>query len=216
MDREILCRPFPPDQVRTRPGRNGVVLSYVETTSIIARLNLGCTSWNFEIVEHCVQENEVFVIGKLTVDDGTVKMAFGGSSITTDAHGRVVSIADDFKSAASDALKKAATLLGIGAELHGASPPPAAAPRPPVHANGNGNGGAHAGGNRYGTSDRITARQLAAVQGAVRRLGVSRDELVGIVAERFQVGRLEDLSKRQASDLIDYFTSSGQPAASRA
>jgi hypothetical protein len=43
----------------------------------------------------------------------------GGSSITRNREtGEVVSLADDLKAAATDALKKACSLLGIGLHLH--------------------------------------------------------------------------------------------------
>jgi len=106
MNKEILTRPFPPELVRHRPGQNGRQLAYVETHAVIARLNEGCESWSFEVLEHQVLDTEVIVLGRLTAD-GVIKCAFGGSAITIDKNGEVVSIADDLKSAASDALKKA-------------------------------------------------------------------------------------------------------------
>ena len=39
MSREVLERPFPPELVRHRPGRNGESLAYVEGHVIVARLN---------------------------------------------------------------------------------------------------------------------------------------------------------------------------------
>ena len=38
MNRELLERPFAPEQIRQREGRNGV-LDYVEGHSVIQRLN---------------------------------------------------------------------------------------------------------------------------------------------------------------------------------
>jgi len=202
MNKDVLCRPFSPDQIRTRPGRNGQQLSYVATHAVIARLNEGCDAWNFEIVEHSVHDDEVIVLGKLTAD-GVVKSAFGGSNITIDSQGRVVSLADDLKSAASDSLKKCASLLGVGLELYGAPPPKTGAKN-----NGNGsssyNGGSN-GGNGSDPANRITSRQLAAIHATCRQLAVSRDDLLGLVHERFGKNKLELLSKGEASALLDHF-----------
>ena len=131
MNKDILTRPFPPEAIKQRPGSHGKSLSYVETHSVISRLNEGCDGWSFEVVRHELHEAEVVVLGKLTAD-GVVKMAFGGSSITTNQSGEATSLADDLKAASSDALKKAASLLGVGLELYGGV---AVVPKP---ANGNG------------------------------------------------------------------------------
>ena len=121
MNRELLTRPFEPHQLKQRPGQHGRVLSYVDVAAVITRLNEGCEAWSFEIVSHEVQDGEAIVLGKLTAE-GIVKMAFGGSTLTIDREGTVMSLADDFKAAASDALKKAASLLGVGLELYGGQP----------------------------------------------------------------------------------------------
>jgi hypothetical protein len=69
-----------------------------------------------------------------------VKTQFGGAEIKRHASGprsgRPLSIADDYKAAASDSLKKCASLLGIGLDLYGRDRPydsdePPAAARPP-------------------------------------------------------------------------------------
>jgi hypothetical protein len=38
MKKDVLVRPFTPDQVKTRPGQGGKSLSYIETHAVIARL----------------------------------------------------------------------------------------------------------------------------------------------------------------------------------
>ncbi len=203
MKKDILTRPFAPEQLRSRPGRNGKTLSYVETHAVIARLNEGCDAWSFEIVSHEVQDGQAIVVGKLTAD-GVVKMAFGGSEVTLDKAGRVVSLADDMKAAASDALKKAASLLGVGLELYGAQVPQHAPQQPvqaPRDAPANGNGQQEPAAPEPG--DRITSRQLAAVYGACRRNGVTREQLEDLVDGKFGKARVEQLSKREASFLID-------------
>jgi hypothetical protein len=200
MNRDVLCKPFPQSLIRQRPGRDGKTLSYVETHAVIARLNEGCDQWSFEVMEHSVHDDEVVVLGKLTAD-GVTKMAFGGSTITIDKAGRVVSLADDLKSAASDSLKKCATLLGVGLELYGAAPPMASGPArsdPDPRGNGQDHG------------ERITSRQLAAVWASCRRYGVTRDDLSNLIERRFNKGKVEALSKKEASALIDHFNTAPQ------
>jgi len=109
-----LIHPFRDNQVKQRQGPRGKVLDYIETHNVIARLNASLAGdWSFDIVEHQRLGDEVVVLGRLTVfaDQPLVKTAFG-SSRADGAPG------DDLKAAASDALKKAATLLGVGLHLY--------------------------------------------------------------------------------------------------
>ncbi len=113
MDQEkllLLTRPF--NDIKSRPGRNGQAIQYIEGHAIVQRLNeaLG-GDWSFRVLEHDVREGEVIVLGELRLGE-LVKQAFGGSEVTRTREGKVVSLADDLKAAATDALKKAATLLG--------------------------------------------------------------------------------------------------------
>ena len=64
------------------------------------------------------ETDEVIVIGQLNAG-GIVKSQFGSSRITRAKDtGDIISLADDLKAAATDALKKAATLLGVGLHLY--------------------------------------------------------------------------------------------------
>ncbi|HSC86236.1 MAG TPA: Rad52/Rad22 family DNA repair protein [Polyangiaceae bacterium] len=118
MNKTLLTQPFAPEFIKQRPGSHGKTVNYVDVASVVTRLNEGCDVWDFFIDKYEVHEEEVLVQGRL-VADGVTKCAFGGSSVTVDKQGRVVSIPDDLKSAASDALKKCASLLGVGLELYG-------------------------------------------------------------------------------------------------
>jgi hypothetical protein len=191
MNKQLLTRPFEPRQLRQRPGQHGKTLSYVDIAAVIARLNEACEAWSFEIVSHEVQDGEAIVLAKLTTD-GLVKMSFGGAALTFDKEGTVLSLADDFKAAASDALKKAASLLGVGLELYGGQPAheparPKALPPVPL-------------------GDRLTTRQLAAIHGASRRRGLSRENLVQLIQRSAGKGDVAELSKTEASMLISELT----------
>lgn len=194
MKKDVLTRAFLPEQIKQRQGQGGKTLSYVEAHSVIARLNEGCDAWSLELVEHQILDEEVVVVAKLTAD-GIVKMAFGGSSITRDREGRPVSIADDLKSAGSDALKKAASLLGVALELYGASPADAApSPRsnrlpPPASPN-----------------ERLTGKQFSAIQAIARRQNIHRDHLGAMLEERFRKADLGHLSRHEASALLSELT----------
>ncbi len=115
-----LMRPF--NDIKSRPGRNGQSISYVEAHSIVQRLNEALAGdWSFRVLEHDVREGEVIVLGELRLGE-LVKQAFGGSEVTRTLEGKVVSLADDLKAAATDALKKAATLLGVGVHFSAEEP----------------------------------------------------------------------------------------------
>jgi hypothetical protein len=202
MNKEILRRPFPPEIVKQREGQNGKMLSYLETHVVIERLNEGCDAWSFEVVQHHVYKVEVVVVGKLTAD-GVIKMAFGGAAITFNNAGKVVSLADDLKAAASDALKKCATLLGVGLELYGArgavsAPRTAASPPTPgssLHPVPDGTPSRQA-------ADSATQKQVAAIYGTCRRKNVSREHLTALVEQRTGKHRVEELTRREASNLL--------------
>lgn len=204
MKKEILTRPFPPELVKQRQGQGGKLLSYIETHAVIARLNEGCDAWDFHVERYEILDEEVFVLGKLTIEGTLTKYAFGGSSITRDRDRRPVSIADDLKSAASDALKKAASLVGVGLELYGgaalssASSVSSGEPTPRTGQT------ALTADRRRGPveGDRLTARQLAAIHAAARRRGVGPADLIALLGDRYGREGPQFLSKREASELL--------------
>lgn len=121
MNRELLEKPFGPEQIKQREGNFGKMLDYVEAHTVIQRLNDAFDArWSFEIVEQKIMEqtDEVVVWGKLNADN-VIKSQFGSSRITRNLqNGEMVSLADDLKAAATDALKKCATMLGVGLHLY--------------------------------------------------------------------------------------------------
>lgn len=193
MNKEILRRPFPRELIKQREGQNGKMLSYIETYVVIERLNDGCDVWSFEVVQHHVYKVEVVVVGKLTAD-GVIKMAFGGSAITFNNAGKVVSLADDLKAAASDALKKCASLLGVGLELYARKN--AAGRAATQHAEGPTRAPSEA------SADVATGKQIAAIEGICRRKRVSREYLTELVTQRTGKRQLNELTRREASGLL--------------
>jgi hypothetical protein len=212
MNREILEQPFEGQLIKTRKGAFGKTLSYVEGAEYIRRLNDAFDSeWSFEVVEHHVYDAEVVVVGKLTAA-GITKTAFGGSSITTNSQtGEVISIADDLKAAATDALKKAASLLGVGLDLYSEAGNrtsnnvvPSGPTVPNRRSNGNGRprgGDGDDGNGRAPRLPRLTQRQLSAIWSIGRALGVNADEVRRRSNELFGAAP-EQLSKHDASSFI--------------
>lgn len=122
---EILTRPFPAHLIKKASGRGGSV-TYVEIAAYVNRLNEAFNyDWSFEITHQEVQwdAEEVLVRGRLTAGDVS-KEQIGTDSIkfkkeTEHIPKNSVSIGNNLKSAATDALKKCATQLGIGLDLYG-------------------------------------------------------------------------------------------------
>ncbi|MBC2711138.1 MAG: hypothetical protein HGJ94_09130 [Desulfosarcina sp.] len=121
MNREILEKPFGPEQIKQREGNFGKMLDYIEGHAVVQRLNDAFdANWSFTIIRHEIltETDEAIVIGELKAGD-VVKTQFGSSRITRAREsGDIISLADDLKAAATDALKKAATLLGVGLHLY--------------------------------------------------------------------------------------------------
>jgi hypothetical protein len=208
MDRELLERPFEAHLIKSRRGVGGKRLSSVEGAEYIKRLNEAFAGrWTFEVLDHRVLDAEVVVLGRLEAG-GVKKVAFGGSSITTSGStGGPVSLADDLKAAATDSLKKASSLLGIGLHLYGDATEEQHGHRgngaaSAGHGGSSGNGGRW-GGNGHGAraQDRLTERQLSAIWGMGRALGVSSAELRRRTTEVFGV-EPEGLTKGDASSFI--------------
>lgn len=120
MKRELLEQEFDKALIKKRKGRSGKSLSYIAAPSVIKRLNDAFEhNWSFRIVEWKEMSGEAVVLGELTAE-GITKQQFGNSTLTVKKDsGELVSIGDDLKSAASDAVKKCATLFGIGLHLYG-------------------------------------------------------------------------------------------------
>jgi hypothetical protein len=125
---DFLLQRTPRREIKMRQGRGGKQFAYVEHGYVTERLNFVFGfNWDFIICDKQILEDEVIVEARLTVrtpgGQTIVKTQFGGSEIKRHASGphsgKPLSIADDYKAAASDALKKCASLLGIGLDLYG-------------------------------------------------------------------------------------------------
>src|SRR3990167_9722450 len=123
----ILNAPTPKEFIKTRQGKGGKQFSYVEVGYVINQLNrtFGPLNWSFQVTERgetqrkvdTKAEGEVWVYGELTIHDHAkgykmVKGQYGQHPVYPN-----VPYADALKSAESDALKKAASLVGIALDV---------------------------------------------------------------------------------------------------
>lgn len=122
---KILTAPFPQEAVcqEATPKADGFRPSYIPWDLITKRLDEAFGgAWSWEIVKTEIQSNTWLVHGRLsvpTVEDSTkcvtnvTKDGFGTAAIVSPT-----SLGDDLKSACTEALKRAAVLLGVGAQLY--------------------------------------------------------------------------------------------------
>jgi len=122
----------PKEHVYKRKGRGGKEFDYVTGAYIEKVLNyVFGWNWDFEILEHGVAGDYIWVKGRLTVR-GTkegqqiVKTQFGRAEIkyvSKAAHKpeNYIDFGNDLKAASTDALKKCASLLGIASDIYGKS-----------------------------------------------------------------------------------------------
>jgi recombination DNA repair RAD52 pathway protein len=119
----FITQKTPAQFIKSRPGPGGMRLSYVEVGYVISMLNqVFGYDWDFRILDQQVGKKQVWVRGELTVrvkDHAVTKGQFGGADIKANRQtGEPVSIADDLKAAASDSLKKCASMLGIAGDVY--------------------------------------------------------------------------------------------------
>jgi hypothetical protein len=119
---EALAAPF---ESTFRDQRGGIDLEYITGEQCVSRLNqvLGPLGWSFLVREHGVnaEADEIWALGELTLNVGdqtAVRQQFGSQKIRRNrATGTPVDIGFDSKAAATDALKKCASLVGVGLYL---------------------------------------------------------------------------------------------------
>lgn len=112
--RDALAKPFPKEAIKRRSGGGGKKFDYIETHTVIRRLNDATNSqWDFEIVDTTWFPDKITVVGRLTIPGMGSRDGTGVQEIRENAG------VDLIKGAASDALKKAATLFEVALDLYG-------------------------------------------------------------------------------------------------
>lgn len=119
----FISQKTPAQFIKRRPGPGGASLSYVEVGYVINMLNqIFGWDWDFRIIDQQIGRTQVWVRGELTVrikDHTIIKGQYGGNDIKINrSTGEPISIADDLKAAASDALKKCASMIGIAGDIY--------------------------------------------------------------------------------------------------
>jgi len=217
MNRELLEQPFGPEQIKQREGNFGKMLDYVEGHAVIKRLNDAFDAdWYFVIIKHEIikETDEVIVLGELGA--GAIrKMQFGNSRITRARNtGDMVSLADDLKAAATDSLKKCATMLGIGLHLYNKDAGNNQRSNGGNHSNGqsrnnnqsSGNGGNGNGYQRNGNGNgngngRITSKQHKFILSLLKNNGITKKEINQRCVDVYG-SVLDYLNRADASSLI--------------
>ncbi len=129
----IITKTTPKNAVFNRQGRGKRTFTYIQSWWLIDQLNLLFDwDWDWVIDDQGIGTGHVWVRGTLVVrstsDSGVVreikKSAYGGQDIkfygSDNANaGKSIDIGDDLKGASTDAFKKAASYLGIAADIYG-------------------------------------------------------------------------------------------------
>ena len=107
-------------------AKGGRTFTYIPVSEVIDRLNkvLGLCAWDWRVVDRWTEDSFVMVEGVLTAHRMVAGYSttaqytgIGGQKINRNQQGQIVDLGDDWKGAASDALKKAAQHLGVGLYL---------------------------------------------------------------------------------------------------
>jgi hypothetical protein len=111
---EALAKPFPREAIKTRSGGGGKQLQYVEAHTVIRRLNEATGGkWSLSVLRLEMMGDVFTAHVSLTIPELGSREHIGVQRMQQNAG------EDLAKGAISDALKKAATLFGVGLELYG-------------------------------------------------------------------------------------------------
>lgn len=125
---KMLYVEFPPEAEKVVPV-SGVDFVFIPVSEVINRLNDVIISnggkWSWELISaerDALDPDEIITHGKLTIDFGDgnpiVRHALGGTTIKrSKKDNKPVDLGNSFKTAESDALKKAAQRFGVGLYL---------------------------------------------------------------------------------------------------
>lgn len=118
-----LTAPF--DVVHKKPGGGQ---DYITGEQVTSRLNevLGFDGWSFTVLQHGYNDeaDELWALGEMIVhgERTVVRQQFGSQKpnrySSGQNSGRIIDLGFDLKGAATDALKKCASLIGVGLSLH--------------------------------------------------------------------------------------------------
>ena len=114
IDLDELTKPFGPEALAQREGGSGKFFTYIKTHAVINRLNRACSyQWDFRIIEQHFEGPILVCRGELTIPGLGTRAQVGVQKVSPNGG------EDLLKGAASDCLKKCASLFGVGIELYG-------------------------------------------------------------------------------------------------
>ena len=124
----LLSAPF---DVTFTDVRGGIEVTFISGEQVVSRLNevLGVGGWSFRVVRHEIhaEADEVWALGEMVADiDGrqVTRQQFGSQKIKRSrSTGAALDLGFDLKGAATDAMKKCASWLGVGLYLSRKPPP---------------------------------------------------------------------------------------------
>ena len=119
-----LLAKTPEQYLYKRPAKGGGTWTYVTGHYVEKVLNYTFGwNWDFEVTSHGKEDGQVWVLGKLTVKDDRghqiTKTQFGRADIKMKKTGGMLDFGNDLKAAATDSMKKAASLFGIASDVYG-------------------------------------------------------------------------------------------------
>jgi hypothetical protein len=122
---EVYSRLAAPFDVTFTDVRGGVEMKYVSGEQVVTRLNevLGVGGWSFRVLGHDInsEADEAWALGELVAEIGertVVRQQFGSQKVRRSrSTGAPLDLGFDLKGASTDAMKKCASLLGVGLYL---------------------------------------------------------------------------------------------------
>jgi hypothetical protein len=107
-------------------------VTFISGEQVVSRLNevLGVAGWSFRIVRHDInaEADEAWALGELVAEIGersVVRQQFGSQKVRRSrSTGAPLDLGFDLKGATTDAMKKCASLLGVGLYLSRKEPAP--------------------------------------------------------------------------------------------
>jgi hypothetical protein len=117
---QALQAKTPKENIFKRQGRGNRWVDYVKIGYTIQQLNkiFSPLGWDFEVADEKETDKDVILKGKLTIKDHkghtVIKTQYGQA----DKQKTGVPLGDTYKAAASDALKKCASLLGLSLDVY--------------------------------------------------------------------------------------------------
>jgi len=217
MNMAKLSEPFPPEAIKQREGFSGSVFDYVETHNVILRLNEAFEGkWSFRVVDTKKFDREITVLGEFEAE-GFTKQQYGSSEITFRKNtSEPVSLGDDMKAAASDSLKKCATLFGVGLHLYESKSEKKTAGKTRSRGNGkakasrNGNSRPPAGnGNGSRQANGISEAQISEIRRVAGTLEMDDNSLDDWIRQAFK-RPVEELTYEEGTQVIAALNKRGQ------